>query len=130
MIGCRIPLSAVLWAREHFVPVAAQLANSEQHVLGLLANHAGTDLLSTPDGQQMIYKGRYFDPRRCGKDLTLADVTLEMFVGLLSDFIIDQGQTDEEKNKRLNMLGKSPEDSVRARGFQVILLEDGTDSVT
>ena len=49
-IGCRIPLAAVLWARQKFVPVTMRLPDSERVVMGLLAKHACANLLNTNVG--------------------------------------------------------------------------------
>jgi hypothetical protein len=74
------------------------------------------DLLGTKDGQPMVYLGRYYAPNSCGKDLTLADATCDMPVGLVPDFMYD-GQLEQEVNERLSILGRH---RVTLGGFHLV----------
>jgi hypothetical protein len=109
-IGCRIPLAAVLWARQKFVPVTMRLPDSERVVMGLLAKHACANLLNTNVGPADDWLGRYPDRDNCGRDLTLAVPKLNMPVGLVPDFTHDQ-QTGREVAERLAMLGCGPREA-------------------
>jgi hypothetical protein len=107
MVGCRLPLAAVLWARQKFVPVIMGLPNFELGVVGLLAKHACTDLLNTHTGQPMICLSRYFDRDNRWRDLTLAVPRLNMPVGLIPDMTYGN-ETGLEVAYRLSIIGCDP----------------------
>lgn len=99
MVSCQIPLSAAVWAREHFVPVLVQFGSLE--LLGLLAKHAVRDDLVI---QPMLSAGRHPPGSQSqGTDIVLADPFTKAPVGLVPDFLYHQ-RTDEEYVVRIKAL--------------------------
>ena len=82
MVNCQVPLSAITWARDRFVPVSVQFSTIT--VIGLLAKHACRPDLVT--GQPMLSVGRHPRGPSIGKDLVLADPRMKVPVGLIPDF--------------------------------------------
>jgi hypothetical protein len=99
MVSCQVPLSAIAWTWDRFVPV-----HVEYHaisVLGLLAKHACTEELAV--GQPMLSGGRHTNATCLGRDLVIVDPSSKMPVGLVPDFLCYQ-VTDEEYVKRISAL--------------------------
>jgi len=99
MISCQVPLLAITWARDRFVPVLVDYRKFS--VIGLLAKHACTSELAM--GQYMLSAGRHPTGAFTGKDIVIADPSSMMPVGLLPDFFHNQ-RTDEEYVEKVSAL--------------------------
>jgi hypothetical protein len=99
MASCRIPLSAVKWALENFIPVCVKF--SELRVLGLLAKHARKEQIG--GCQTMFCVGRHTSRSSRGQDLTLVDPISMMPVGIVPDFAFPE-QKNEEFVERMSTL--------------------------
>ncbi|KAI3572890.1 hypothetical protein IWW34DRAFT_794834 [Fusarium oxysporum f. sp. albedinis] len=83
MLSCQLPLSALRWTRERFVPVAA--SHGDTMLLCLLAKSAcGEDISS---GQEMYIVGRHVSKQATGQDLVLTTNNTIVPVGLVPDFL-------------------------------------------
>ena len=123
MVSCQIPLSAVLWADEHFTPVL--ITFKTRTVLGLLAKHAVKDD-KFPEGKKpMLCAGRHPAEEPLGKDLVLADIWTKKPVGLVPDFL-ELIRTGEEFVERVSELYYMLQPFVTPNGavFRCCPLED------
>jgi hypothetical protein len=88
---CQLPLSALHWVRERFVPVAA--AHNNTWLLCLLSKSACDENLSS--GQKMFIVGRHVSRQSTGQDLVLATPGSIVPVGLVPDFL-SSGRKEED----------------------------------
>jgi hypothetical protein len=91
MVSCQVPLSAADWVDGGFIPVHLEFKSLT--ILGLLAKHACTELISTR--QLMLCVRRHFDGESSGMDLVLVDPLSKMPAGLIPDFL-HRNITDKE----------------------------------
>lgn len=85
MVGCQLPLSALAWARERFIPIIASYANSAGTFLCLLSKRACTREAGV--GQELYVVGRHASRQTTGQDLVLASCDTVVPVGLVPDFL-------------------------------------------
>lgn len=100
MVSCHVPLSAVVWADEHFVPVHLEFAENLK-ILGLLSKHACS--FKTAIGESFLCVGRHWDGEASGMDLVLVHPRIKVPVGLIPDFL-HRKRTEAEYMERMKIL--------------------------
>jgi hypothetical protein len=103
MVSCRVPLSAMIWTRDRFVPVSVRF--EDVTVIGLLAKH--TCRPDIAEGRFLFSIGRHARGKSLGRDLFLGDPHTKVPVGLLPDFLGDIWMPQEYVEK-LSALYKGP----------------------
>jgi hypothetical protein len=107
MVGCRLPLSAVRWAKQKFSPTLICLGHGN-NCLGLLSSRCHGALMSQASqvSQQRVdvfLVSRGYSNQNRGKDIAILDPVSKIPVGLVPDFSYT-GMTSEQWLYRMTLL--------------------------